>query len=168
MSTEAIRIAGEGFLETITSDDLAPEYQGALSSGWTTVDGANLLRAWYGSYFGERTRFPEIIDYEVSVNGRGIPDLDLVEEGAARVLRLMRRGIAFAWAALHEQRRELPGIEMAGYISTAPILVDPDQHTGNVTFCTICSGQKAYIDPDLLTDEIVVALFTKDCAKALR
>jgi hypothetical protein len=167
MSSEAARIMGFGFLQTLTQADLIPEFQAPISRGWVVVDGATLLRAWYESYFGERSRFSEIIDYEVAVNGRGIPDIDLIEMGQARVSRLLRRGVAFAWAGLHEQHRQLSDARMAAYISAGPTLVDPEVFTGNVTFCAVRRGQPEYIDPSRLLDEIVIALFTEDCEKAL-
>ncbi|MFI9643748.1 hypothetical protein ACIG87_27450 [Micromonospora sp. NPDC051925] len=167
MSAEAAKIMGRGFFQTVGQDDLLPEFQPVLDSGWTVVNGAILLKGWYESYFGERSRFLETIDYEVSVNGRGIPDLDLAEAREARVPMLLRRGVAFAWAALHVQRSQLPDAKMAAYISAAPTLVDPDYFTGNVTFCAQRPGQLPYIEPERLTEEIVAALFTEDCEKPL-
>jgi hypothetical protein len=140
------------------------------------LDGAILLTDWYESYYGERARFPETMDYEIAVNGRGIPDYDLVELGEARVSRLLRRGVAFAWAALHEQHRQLPDIRMAARISAAPIwvdlddpddLMDPDGFTGYVTFYAMRSGRPLYTDLVRLTDDVVVALFTEDCGQPL-
>jgi hypothetical protein len=167
MSAGAARIMGSGFLQTVTRNDLVPELQGVVSRGWVVIEHATLLAAWYESYFGERSRFPETMDYEVAVNGRGIPDMDLVEIGEARVSRLLRRGVAFAWAALHEQRNQLPGVGVTAYIFAAPTLVDPDHFTGNVTFCAVRAGQPLYINPAHLTDEIVVSLSTVDCEKPL-
>lgn len=43
--------------------------------------------------------------------------------------------------------------------------MNPDQFTGNVTFCAVRAGQPLYIDPAHLTDEIVVSLSTADCEK---
>lgn len=167
VSAEAARIVGSNFLATITQDDLMPEFEAPVSRGWTVVDDAVLLISWYKSYFGERSEFPETIDYEAAVNGRGIPDMDLVDVGRARVFRLLRRGVAFAWAALREQHRQFPEVTMAAYISAAPTFVDPDHFTGNVTFCSVRPGQQLYVDPDRVADEIVVALFTEDCVQPL-
>ncbi|MFI0447477.1 hypothetical protein [Actinomadura sp. 6N118] len=167
MSTDASRIVGSDFLRTISRNDLIPDLQGPIDRGWTVSDGATLLRAWRESYFGERGRFSEVIDYEAAVNGRGIPDMDLDAVGEARVVHLLRRGVAFAWAALCKQYREYPGIRMAGYISAAPTLVDPDHFTGNVTFCTMRPDRAAYIDPDRTAGDIVIVLFTEDCKEYL-
>jgi hypothetical protein len=128
-----------------------------------TIDGAVLLTSWYESYHGERSRLPELLDYEIAVNGRGIPDLDLVEEGEARVFRLLRRGLAFAWAALHQAHMDLPGTTLVSYISASPTLMDPDHFTGNVTFCSTSPGQPAHLDPAHVTTDLVVALSTTDC-----
>ena len=167
MSVGAARILGATFLRTLTQDDLFSGFEATLSRGWVVVDDAILLRSWHESYYGKRARFPEIIDYEAAVNGRGIPDVDLAEVGEARVSRLLHRGAAFAWAALYEQHRQVPEARMAAYISAAPTFMDPTSFTGNVTFCAMRSGQPPYIDPTRLTDEIVVALLTEDCGQPL-
>jgi hypothetical protein len=166
-SVEAVRIIGADFHETVNCDDRPPGCDGVVNDGWTVIDGAVLLRNWYRSYFGERSRFSELMDYEIAVNGRGIPDMDLVETGEALVARLLRRGVAFAWEALHEQYRQLPDVRMTAYISAAPTLVDPDHYTGNVTFCEVRPAWPPYVDPKRLTDEIIIALFTEDCEKPL-
>lgn len=58
-SAEAARIVGSGFLQTVTRNDLVPELQEVVSRGWVLIDRAVLLAAWYESYFGERSRFPD-------------------------------------------------------------------------------------------------------------
>ncbi|WP_273938064.1 hypothetical protein [Kutzneria chonburiensis] len=55
---------------------------------WFELDGAVLLKGWHASYHGDRARFTDTTGYELAVNGRGIPDLDLAEEGEARAERL--------------------------------------------------------------------------------
>jgi hypothetical protein len=167
MSAEAVRLVGADFLDSITQDDLLPEYQESLRKGWMRNDGAILLRAFHASYHGNWTQPFEMIDYEIAVNGRGIPDMDLQEKGTAQVERLLRRGVAFARAALYEQRRELPDDTMGAYVSAAPIWLDPENFTGNVTFCGVGPNRPTYMDPARLTDDIVVALFTEDCEKPL-
>lgn len=167
MSLEAVRIVGSDFLQGVTQDDLFSGYKATLSRGWTVVDDAILLTSWYESYYGRRDRFPTITDYEVAVNGRGIPDADLAEEGEARARRLLRRGAAFAWAALYGQHCQLPETRMAAYVSAAPTLLEPDHFTGNVTFCAMRLGHSPYIDPAGLACEIVFALFTEDCGRPL-
>ncbi|MDX6743537.1 hypothetical protein [Actinocorallia sp. A-T 12471] len=107
------------------------------------------------------------MDLEISVNGRGIPDLDLLEEGEARAATLLRRGTAFAWAALNVQYRHLPQVRMVAYISASPTLFDPDYFTGNVTFCRLRDGQPPYMDPAGRADEFVVALTADDCIRPL-
>ncbi|WP_433183576.1 hypothetical protein [Actinoallomurus sp. CA-150999] len=167
MSAEAARIVGSGFLQTVTRGDLFVRYEATLSCGWMVVDDAVLLTSWYENYHGRRARFSEITDYEIAVNGRGTPDDDFLEEGEACVSRLLRRGVAFAWAALYGQHRQVPQVRMAAYVSAAPTLLEPDHFTGNVTFCVMRSGCPLYIDPARLTDEIVIALFTEDCGQPL-
>ncbi|WP_326568872.1 hypothetical protein VSH64_45200 [Amycolatopsis rhabdoformis] len=168
MSPEAARIAGADLLDTVSRKDLGAGARSTIRRGWITVDGAHLLKARYKSYFGDRRRFLSVMDYEVAVNGRGIPDLHLTEEGEPRVSRLLRRGISFAWAALVRQSKDLPNVRMAAYVSVSPIMLEPDQFTGNATFCTVPLGQPGYTDPTTLRDEIVVALFSEDCRHPLK
>ena len=163
ISAEAARIVGADFLQSLDLGDFPVEFEGAVHGGWAVTDGVTLLASWRKSYFGSRSRFRELIDYEIAVNGRGIPDLDLTEMGVNRVRQLVRRGAAFAWEALYKQRCQLPDIKLASYISAAPTLVDPDYYTGNVTFCTIRAGQPLHIDARSADNEVVVALFTEDC-----
>ncbi|MET7993368.1 hypothetical protein ABZU76_20965 [Amycolatopsis sp. NPDC005232] len=168
MSSEAARMAGSDFFDALRKNDVVVELRGVIERGWITVDGAHLLEAWYRSYFGDRDRFSEVIDYEAAVNGRGIPDLDLTEIGESLVSLLLGRGVAFAWAALHQQNDDLPAVWMAAYISAGPTLFDPDKFTGNVTFCTVPLGRPGYIDALKVTKEdIVVALFSEDCRHPL-
>jgi hypothetical protein len=167
VSVEAAKLVGKGFFQTLSQGDLLAEYQPVLESGWEDVDGAIVLKGWHESYFGERSRFSETMDYEISVNGRGIPSFDLPENRDRRISMLLRRGAAFAWAALHVQRNQLPGVKMAAYVTAAPTLMDPSHFTGNVTFCASRLAQVPYIEPAGLTVEIVAALFTEDCEKPL-
>lgn len=167
MSVEASRIVGSDFLQTITRDDLEPFFEKPLSCGWVVIDDAVLLKNWYKSYRGERARFSETLDYEVAVNGRAIPDLDLVEEGEARAARLLRRGVAFGSAALHEQSRQLRDMRLGAYLTAGRTLADSDRFLGNMAFCALRPGCPLYIDPASLTDEIVIALFTEDCEAPL-
>ncbi|MFF4594456.1 hypothetical protein [Amycolatopsis sp. NPDC001319] len=168
MSSEAARIAGADLLDVVRQSDVVVELSGVVEQGWVTVDDAHLLEAWYQSYFGNRGRFSAVIDYEAAVNGRGIPDLDLSGTGEPRVSRLLRSGVAFAWAALFRQNTDLPDVRMAAYVSAGPTLFDPEHFTGNVTFCTVPLGQPGYTDPMKLGEEdIVVALFSEDCRRPL-
>lgn len=167
ISAEAARVVGADFLQSLSLDDFPIEFEGVVHGGWTTIEGAVLLASWHKSYFGSRSRFRELMDYEIAVNGRGIPDLDLSEIGMDRVRHLVRRGAAFAWEALYKQKRQFSDIKLASYISAAPTLVDPDYYTGNVTFCTIRAGQPLYIDQRHAGNDVVVALFTEDCSHRL-
>ena len=167
VSSDAARISGSNIVSAVGKADVTAELCEVVESGWIDVGGAHLLKAWYQSYFGERDRFPEVIDYEVAVNGRGIPSLDLTENGELRVSRLLRRGVAFAWHALHRQSDDLPSIRMAAYISAAPTLIDPDHFTGNVTFCTVPLGFPGYIEPTESSKDIIVILFSEDCRNPL-
>lgn len=97
--------------------------------GWVLDDGALLLRALLRSYHGPRSAFPHAVDYELAVNGRGIPDDDTHDPGV-----LLRRGAAFARSALAAAARDVPGRSVTARVSVSPVLTDPDVHTGYVTF----------------------------------
>ncbi|MET7396916.1 hypothetical protein ABZS66_25880 [Dactylosporangium sp. NPDC005572] len=147
MSAEAARILGSRRLPAVTASDLV--WPDVIDDGWVVVDGAVLLAAWFRSYHGDRSRFRTTTDYELAVNGRGIHDLDLTGTGEARVRALLRRGVAFAQAALDKQRHQLPGVIVTARVSAASVLLDPSQFTGYVTFCS---------RPIDVQDEIAVSL----------
>jgi hypothetical protein len=163
LSTEAERIGGAQIVQTLRRHDLTPELDAVVRHGWRVIDEAVLLSAWYESYHGDRSTFPQVMDYEVAVNGRAIPDLDLAEDRHVRVPALLRRGMAFAWRALHAQHNQFPDIAMSAYISVSPTLFDPDYFTGNVTFTAVRPGERPYIDRAFLSAEIVAAIRTADC-----
>ncbi|GAA0954896.1 hypothetical protein [Nonomuraea longicatena] len=167
LSDRSVRLLGQNFLSTVGVDDLFPAYAPVLDRGWAILGDAVVLVGWHESYRGDRARFPTTLDYEISVNGRAIPDLDLLEEGEARAGSLLRRGAAFAWAALHEQYRQLPEVRMIAYVSAAPTLFDPDYFTGNVTFCSMRPGGSSYMNPVDGAMEFVISLVTDDCVTSL-
>jgi hypothetical protein len=163
LSDRSGRLLGQEFFSELGVDDLAPAYEVTLARGWKVVDGAVVLAGWYESYHGDRASFPTVMDYEIAVNGRAVPDMDLLEEGDARVVRLLRRGAAFAWAALHAQHRQFPEMSMAGFVSAAPTLFDPGFFTGNVTFCCLRPGEPSSADPAGNEMDYMVSLVTDDC-----
>ncbi|WP_405160315.1 hypothetical protein OG203_28315 [Nocardia sp. NBC_01499] len=172
MSSEAIRIAGPDLLDTITEADLLSDLRAVAEGGWLILDDTVLLRRWYASYHGDRGH-RNAIDYEIAVNGRGVPDFDIADSGEACVPLLLRRGAAFAWSALHKAHHELPEVRLAAYISVSPMLVDidplrfdTDHHTGTMTFCALGPDRRLHIDPAQATD-CVVAIFSEDCAEPL-
>lgn len=138
-----------------------------IDEGWVRDDGAILLAAFRASYFGERSTFRTIGDYELAVNGRGIPDLDLETQGPERVPLLMRRGCAFAWTALHTACSVMPESPMMARISAAPVLMDPDTFTGHVSFIS-CRFADA-MGWDRITDRsgIQIVLSSEECARPL-
>lgn len=163
LSVEAEAVGGVRILRTLRRHDLTPELDAVVRQGWRIIDGAVLLSCWYDSYHGDRSTFSQLMDYEVAVNGRGIPDLDLTEDRNERVPKLLRRGMTFAWRALHVQRHQFPNVEMSAYISVSPTIFDADYFTGNVTFCAVRPGEGPYIDREFLKDEIVVEIVSSDC-----
>jgi len=120
--------------------------QWVFDDSWFELDGAVLLKGWHANYHGDRARFTDTTGYELAVNGRGIPDLDLAEVGEARVERLRTRGMAFAEVALKKAETDVPNVEVVAYVSVSPTLFDPELFTGNVTFCAARPGDPPYVD----------------------
>ena len=141
MSAAARRVLGD----EPAPEELTPQLRNVVDEGWFELDGAYLLKAWHESYFGPRR---DAKSYESAVNGRGIPDLDLVEAGDRTARRLLGRGIAFARAALLRAEKDIPNVEMAARVSAAPVLTDPSQITGYVTFRAVRPDDAPEGDPD--------------------
>lgn len=146
-SPEASALGAPQMIENLSQSDVDPSWAAIAGQGWGVVDGAVLLAALSGSYHGDRARFTDVVGFEVAVNGRGIPDLDLEGLGLNAIPILLRRGVAFAWLALSGLRGKIVG-QVAGFVTVSPMLFDPDQVTGNVTFCSVGEGRSRYIDID--------------------
>lgn len=117
-----------------------------FDDSWFELDGAVLLRGWHASYHGDRARFTDTTGYELAVNGRGIPEWGLPEEGEARIEGLRSRGVAFAEAALKKAETDLPHVEVVAYVYFSVILFEGDRRTGSVTFCAARPGDPPYVD----------------------
>jgi hypothetical protein len=164
-SDEASAILDATGVYRLTQDDVPEGFREVVAGGWLSDDGAMLLRRFRDSYFGDRARFTDILGYEIAVNGRGVPDLDITVGGRDRARLLLRRGLAMAWSALHEASRSFPKVTVFGYVSVSPTLMDPDDWTGNVTFS---SGENAQPYFDIETAPgIIVLLDSKECSYAL-
>ncbi|MFB4317448.1 hypothetical protein [Actinomadura sp. 21ATH] len=85
ISRDARRILGDAFLDSVRPSDMYAPLREIIEEGWSVEHGAVLLTAFRRSYFGQRSSFPAIGDYEAAVNGRGIPDLDIDLVGSERV-----------------------------------------------------------------------------------
>jgi hypothetical protein len=136
-------------LHGVTQADIPELFQAAISEGWVVDEtGAYLLELFRRGYFGGRDSFTDLTGYEAAVNGRGVPDSDISEEGIARVQVLARRAYAFAWMALYALREIPDHAEVDAYISVGPTLMDNNLYTASVTFCAIHDGEHPYI-PDI-------------------
>ena len=152
-------------LHDVTQADIPELFQAAISEGWVVDEtGAYLLKLFRRGYFGSRDSFTDVTGYEAAVNGRGVPDLDLSEEGAARVQVLARRAYAFAWMALFSLRGIRDHAEVSAYISVGPTLMDENLYTASVTFCASHDGEHPYIaDMEQLTMNAVLTLDSTEC-----
>jgi len=152
-------------LHGVTQADIPELFQAAISEGWVVDEtGAYLLKLFRRGYFGSRDSFTDLTGYEAAVNGRGVPDLDLSEEGAARVQILARRAYAFAWMALFSLRDIRDHAEVSAYISVGPTLMDENLYRASVTFCASHDGEHPYIaDMEKLTMNAVLTLDSTEC-----
>lgn len=165
ISQGAGELGVHSILDSLEPDDVDFGLASVLQAGWERRDGAHVLAALWASYRGDRARFPSDDAYEYSVNGRGIPDQDLTGSRADRNQTLLRRGLAFACAALSRSRQDLPTVTMLGQISVTPTQFDPTVSTGHVTFYTAPDDLSAVEVPGEPNDVIVV-LAASDCTKA--
>lgn len=137
-------------LETVagvSEADIPQSFREVVRGGWYLDEsGACLLTRLKDGYYGDRSSFSDVTGYEAAVNGRGIPDLDVVLQGSARAREIARRGYAFAWAALYESRQASNMPVVTAYLSISRVEMDDDEtYTGSVTFCAHHDGEPPYI-----------------------
>ncbi len=140
-------------------------FRAAVDEGWVVDEtGAHLLKLFRRRYHGNRDLFTDLTGYEAAVNGRGVPDMDVTERGAARVQVLVRRAYAFAWMALFSLRT-IPGrATVDGYISVGPALMNEDWYTANVTFCVDRGAEAAYVsDIENAGQSAILVLSSTEC-----
>lgn len=153
------------FQATLTMRDVPQVLNDVVAEGWTIDGDAVLLRMMKSSYFGDRTRFSNILGYEMAVNGRGIPDDDIVESGSSSIVALLRRGVAFAWSALHAANVSLPDAVVIGRVMVSPTLMNPQDYTGAFTFWHL---PDLGLVPDVKNSpQIVVLLDSRECQESL-
>lgn len=159
-------IAKEG-LGLISAEAIPDMYREVLLGGWMQdEEGAWLLEYFRSRHHASRSMFVDVAGYEASVNGRGIPDVDLPDGGTLRAVTLSRRGYVFAQAALRKLG-SIPGHPaMKAYIlicSTGECS-DSDRYTGTVTFASSRRGQAGYLDDvEEITDCAVLVVDISDC-----
>lgn len=146
-----------------STDGLPDLYRSAVAEGWIADErGAWLLRQFLATYFGRPESLSDITGYEAAVNGRGIPDLDLVESGKERATALARRGVAFARAALARlaaEYSEHPAV--TAYVRIGLVDMDDDEvvYVGDVTFVSAHDGEPPYLgDVEQVTSGAVLSV----------
>lgn len=165
VSSEAKCLFGLDFIRAAEASDVYPSLQYVIDSGWVSDGGAILLAAFRDSYFGERSAFTDTGSYELAVNGRGIPDLDIVVQGVERIRVLMRRGVAFGRAALScANLANVSDAPVLARVSVAPTLMDQELFTGYVTFFSSRFARGLGAGPDSRLPGIQVVLSSEDCA----
>jgi hypothetical protein len=136
-----------------------------IEDGWVLDDGAALLVAFRRSYFGSRSA--EAVDWELAVNGRGIPDDDITVYADERIRLLMRRGVAFAWEALRALGESIPGHPMIARVSTGEVMTSPGEFTGYVSFFSAAFADAMCVGRWNEGDGVLVYLFSDECTEPL-
>lgn len=167
LSKDAVDLDIAGLLASLSSDDLLPGLRAVVSEGWEVRDGAVLLRRWFKSYHGDRALFVDLTSYESAVNGRGIPEDGLDRDTESLTRELMRRGLAFAWAALAEATRTHPDRALIAFVYVNPTLYDSATVSGFVTFCAVHEGERTYLDVENIDTGVFAALESNDCREVL-
>ncbi|MFE6307610.1 hypothetical protein [Nocardiopsis sp. NPDC057823] len=127
-------LLGGGFISDLRSGDFPEDFSDVVVDGWVLEDGSALLSKFKRFYFGSRSSFPGPGEYELAVNGRGIPDEDIDTSGIEGVAELLKRGAAFAWEVLYRANLQIPERRVVSRVSVAPIIGDPGMFSGYVTF----------------------------------
>lgn len=166
-SPDMLLIFGSSSVDHVSRDEVPAGLKAIVDEGWFIDDGAVLLRGFHRSYHGDRSRFRDVTGYEVAVNGRGIPDMDIEDTGDERIRRLIRRGLAFARSALYEANRSIPEATVVGYVSASPTLIDPEYYTGNVTFHSLHDDESPYNNVSLPSAGMAIVVDSMDCVHPL-
>ncbi|MCP2342140.1 hypothetical protein [Actinomadura rupiterrae] len=163
VSPEARRVLGDGAVAKLCASDVYG--RAVIEAGWVLDDGAALLVAYRRSYFGRRPA--EAVDWELAVNGRGIPDGDITACGDERIRLLMRRGMAFAWEALHALGTSAPGHPMIARVSASEVLSEPGAFTGYVSFFSAEFADAMGVGRGGEGDGVLVYLTSEECTQPL-
>lgn len=168
ISPDAEQALGSDFLERLRAADVFLPLRSVVEEGWVSEGGAMLLVAFRDSYFGDRSSFSTVGESETAVNGRGIPEDGIQSSGREKVRDLMRRGVAFAWAALHAANASNQSASLMSRISVEPTLFDPEVVTGYVTFFTAEFASVLGVRPLGEKDGIQILLESADCLEPLQ
>ncbi|NVI92014.1 hypothetical protein [Actinomadura sp. BRA 177] len=167
ISPDAEQVLGPDFLEHLRAVDVCLPLRAVVEEGWITEGGARLLVAFRDSYFGDRSKFSTVGEYETAVNGRGIPEDGIESSGQEKVHHLMRRGAAFAWAALHAANASSQEAPLMSRISVEPTVFDPNVVTGYVTFFAAEFADVLGVRPLGEKSGIQILLESADCLDPL-
>ncbi|MEU8347097.1 hypothetical protein AB0C74_35815 [Spirillospora sp. NPDC048832] len=167
ISPDAELALGSDFLRHLRAADIYPALRAVVRRGWVADEGATLLSAFRDSYFGDRSAFSTVGEYEAAVNGRGIPEDGIESSGLEGTWQLMRRGTAFAWSALHAAKTSCRGAALISRISVSPTLYDPDVVTGYVTFFAADFADALGVRPLGEGQGIQILLESADCLEPL-
>ncbi|RFU41154.1 hypothetical protein DZF91_13320 [Actinomadura logoneensis] len=162
MTPDARRVLGDGFVASVRASDIYG--RSIIEDGWVLEEGAALLVAFRKSYFG--TRSAGTVDWELAVNGRGIPDDDITAHGDERIRLLMQRGTAFAWEALRALGSSFPGHPMIARVSISEVMSAPGEFTGYVSFFSAAFAEAMRVER-WGEGEMLLYLFSEECTEPL-
>ncbi|MCF3136869.1 hypothetical protein IPZ69_42470 [Streptomyces olivochromogenes] len=140
-----------------------------LAEGWMLgYRGAQLLGALSSGYRpDDPDGFVDVVQFESAVNGRGMTDWDLPRDGRERGVRLLRRSLSYACAALRAVPESFAW-PVFGYVSLSCGGLEDDILTANVTFCTKREGVLPYVDDiESFAHEALLEISQEDAMKLM-
>ena len=158
-------------LARASAANLPQLFREAVNDGWVrAATGAWLLKRFLVTYGGSLSSFPDLTSCEATVNGRGVPDLDLSSAGIDRAWELAVRGYAFAMAALWQLNQMPDHPTASAYITLSSLEVDGAMLcTGYVTIVTDHENEPSYLGEslDAFSDPILI-VESADCVELIQ
>ncbi|WP_234438958.1 hypothetical protein [Streptomyces sp. NRRL B-3229] len=134
-----------GFEVDVREEHVPDQFRAVVQRGWIEQDGAQLLAALYSNYSGAaQSGFEDVVQYEATVNGRGMMDYDLPSSGPERSGPLLNRTFSYACTALLAVPAGWPWPILA-YVSLSEGGLDDDLLTAHVTFCSRRPGLPPFV-----------------------
>ncbi|MEV4329787.1 hypothetical protein AB0K02_04480 [Streptomyces sp. NPDC049597] len=140
----------------LTDADIPPMFLEVANEGWTHASsGAYVLSALAAT--GPEGSYADMVQEEVTVNGRGMVDHDLPPTDSERIAPLTRRCLAYALRCLTSASVDGPAVK--AYISMSESWTEEGMVTAHVTFCRPYPGLRPYItDPEDFRHEALLEL----------
>ncbi|MFF3960399.1 hypothetical protein ACFYZI_02400 [Streptomyces griseorubiginosus] len=134
-----------GFELEVREEHVPDQFRAVVQRGWIEEDGAQLLASLYSNYSGPaQSGFEDVVQYEATVNGRGMMDYDLPSSGPERSRTLLNRAFSYACTALVAVPVGWP-VPILGCVSLSEGGLDDDLLTAHVTFCSRRPGLPLFV-----------------------